>query len=771
MKFWLYVILAISLQATPSWGWTPASPVRATPARSLGAKVAVDSNAKVHVVWQEQEDGSHDQVWYSNNTSGSFSAPERVSQDVDISCMGSDIQVVGQDVHVAWETDLIQMPETDQGFEIYYRKKSAGAWGPFYNVSNTHDYKSLNPSIGVTSTVGPLIPWQEGLAAQWGADNYDVFYSEWNGAGFSGASNLSQTPGGAVYGSVSPRVVIAPNGDVTVVWPDRISGNYYMRAKRRVGGVWQAAQVLSAYDPGPTPPGVAVSPDGQVHVAYAAGGQIYYQKWNGSAWTAASPIPNPPANLIRAQIAADAQGHAHVVADNTIYGVGDVWYSTNSSGAWSPWTNISNTPNSSSYSPAIAYGGGLLAVVWHDNSNGAGGTTGNWEIYHTVQGVIPPGPTGTISGYVRDQNGFGISGATVEAGVYQTASGALGSYSLTVPPGVYTVSASKLYYGPGAVPGQAVSANQTTTVNLAVQASAPDPLAQFYATPSSGLVRLNWTNPSSPNFTGALIRSSTSGYPAAPTSGSPVVDSPGAPSSTGSFTHSGLTNGVPVYYSAFAHDADGHFSAVSHAIATPHSPTIGEAKLLPDGALIDLAGKVVSAVFASDGAIYVQEPDRSAGIRVTGSTGVAVGDRVNVTGTLGTRILSSYPSERQITGSQVTVVSHNAGPVEMAVNSATLGGEAFGLYTPGVSDGLGLNNMGLLVSLTGRVTSRISSTLMVDDGGVPVMVRCPSIQIPVAVGDSVEVTGIVEGSIPGGEQENRRYVHIRSFADLVRLAP
>ena len=65
-----------------------------------------------------------------------------------------------------------------------------------------------------------------------------------------------------------------------------------------------------------------------------------------------------------------------------------------------------------------------------------------------------------------------------------------------------------------------------------------------------------------------------------------------------------------------------------------HEAKIGPAKARPDGQWVDLIGSMVSAVFA--GSLYVQEDDRTSGIKIPGAANVAIGDRVRVHGELGT---------------------------------------------------------------------------------------------------------------------------------------
>ncbi|MCL5103406.1 MAG: LamG domain-containing protein, partial [Armatimonadetes bacterium] len=79
-------------------------------------------------------------------------------------------------------------------------------------------------------------------------------------------------------------------------------------------------------------------------------------------------------------------------------------------------------------------------------------------------------------------------------------------------------------------------------------------------------------------------------------------------------------------------DVAGNVSAYSASITYGSPITIPQAKDAADGANVVLAGKVVTAV-ASDGQyVYVEEPNRSAGVRVAGAMSVNVGDIVDIGG-------------------------------------------------------------------------------------------------------------------------------------------
>ena len=135
-------------------------------------------------------------------------------------------------------------------------------------------------------------------------------------------------------------------------------------------------------------------------------------------------------------------------------------------------------------------------------------------------------------------------------------------------------------------------------------------------------------------------------------------------------------------------------------------------KIMPDGSNVNLSGKIVSAVY--DGMFYIEETDRAWGVAVAGGASVAEGDVVSILGTM-----STIEGERVVSASSVAVAGNGEnvpGPVSMPCRS--LGGGPYGLYTPGVLGGMGLNNVGLLVRCAGRVTGVApdQTFFYIDDG-------------------------------------------------------
>jgi hypothetical protein len=113
------------------------------------------------------------------------------------------------------------------------------------------------------------------------------------------------------------------------------------------------------------------------------------------------------------------------------------------------------------------------------------------------------------------------------------------------------------------------------TLAKQVQVVSPAPpaaVSNFTATPGTRQILLSWTNPSSINFAGTMIRYSTLGYPGSPSGGSFLIDQPGTPGSQGSFLHTGLRADTQYYYTAFAYNDVPAYATAATASAVPLCP-------------------------------------------------------------------------------------------------------------------------------------------------------------------------------------------------------
>ena len=265
--------------------------------------------------------------------------------------------------------------------------------------------------------------------------------------------------------------------------------------------------------------------------------------------------------------------------------------------------------------------------------------------------------------------------------------------------------------------------NYASAVNanaIPADATAPSNASGFNAIQGNTQNTLTWNNPSTSDFTGAMIRYKTTGYPTGPTDGILVVDKPNTPSSVDNFTHTGLTNGVTYYYKAYAHDIVPNYASGVSANAIPIYFDPAQAKMLANNTPLTLTAGIVSARFTDF--LYVQCEDKPIAIRVNKSAhGLNEGEHVGVKGTVLTDPISS---EKYI--SALWAKSNGIGVVDpIAMSNAAIGGvnwnysDSTGAGQRGIAGGLGPNNMGVLVRIWGRVTSRDtanSAYFYIDDG-------------------------------------------------------
>jgi len=210
-----------------------------------------------------------------------------------------------------------------------------------------------------------------------------------------------------------------------------------------------------------------------------------------------------------------------------------------------------------------------------------------------------------------------------------------------------------------------------------------------------------------------------------------------------------LTVGQTYYISARAVNGAGLTSTEvpSSGVTVAHSvASVADAKALADPEPVALpAASTVSAKFT--GYLYVEDStERASGIRVQSGAAVVLDQTAQVFGRL--TLLDGL--ERALTNCKVI-----PGPMGTAVQPLEmvtwwLGGEALNARTPGVLDGIGPNNVGLLVTVIGTVKEKQPGYIYVSDGSsvsdgtgnVGVRVDTTYLAAPPDIDKHVIITGI-----------------------------
>ncbi|MCL5105068.1 MAG: S8 family serine peptidase [Armatimonadetes bacterium] len=143
---------------------------------------------------------------------------------------------------------------------------------------------------------------------------------------------------------------------------------------------------------------------------------------------------------------------------------------------------------------------------------------------------------------------------------------------------------------------------------------------------------------------------------------------------------------------------------------SPTVMSISGAKQTADGRGVRLKDKIVTAVFPLSGYFYIEESDRTSGIRVRSADLPGINTFVTVDG-----ITATVFAEHEIAATLVAPGGAATAVKPLELNNKALGGGPFG-YQPGVPGSSGLSNIGLLVRTTGRVVRHFAGTFYIDDG-------------------------------------------------------
>lgn len=127
-----------------------------TSVNSYGADVAIDSNDNINVVWYEENIGN-DQIYHKRSTNGGSTwTTKRLTWTPGYSG-AQEIAIDSNDrIHVVWED------RTPGNYEIYYKRSTNGwaNWGSVKRLTwNSSD--SSSPKVGIDSSNNIHVVWHE----------------------------------------------------------------------------------------------------------------------------------------------------------------------------------------------------------------------------------------------------------------------------------------------------------------------------------------------------------------------------------------------------------------------------------------------------------------------------------------------------------------------------------------------------------------------------------------------------------------------------------
>ncbi len=211
------------------------------------------------------------------------------------------------------------------------------------------------------------------------------------------------------------------------------------------------------------------------------------------------------------------------------------------------------------------------------------------------------------------------------------------------------------------------------------------------------------------------------------------------------FSELQLEAGHNYYVLAQAKDNAGVWSAplAGNPVLFQYAGDVAGARKHYNGSVVVVQEAAVTAVFPD--CVYIEQRDRSSGIRVVGPSGLYVGQRVTIEG-----IMDTQDGERLIRSATASPAYPPIYIRPLGISNRNIGGGSLGTMDPGVDDATGLFNVGLLVTTWGKVTYAGPGEFYIDDGSQlddgsghhGLMVDASALNSVPSVGTQVTVTGI-----------------------------
>jgi hypothetical protein len=310
-----------------------------------------------------------------------WEAEERLTSDDGSSqtCIPSGrAMVMGDDgtVHLVWADT------GDDTGEVYYRRKSGGAWEPDVRLTYSPGY-SFGPCIALAPDGGLHVAWVD-----WRDGNEEIYYKAWDDVGGWSADERVTS-----YNEIDRNPVLAVvDTAVCLAWERRQGGAYRTAAVQfayRTAAGWSAPFDVDA---SPTRdsyrPSMAAGEDGLVHLVYERQTastpdereKIVHQSWNGLAWSGRTGISSDISFSRNAVIAAGPDSTLHLVWHDGENTGTDIFYAMYDGALWQPVEEIVTGGYEAAMPSVAADGAGNVYVAWSDHRHG------ETEIYFLTKG-------------------------------------------------------------------------------------------------------------------------------------------------------------------------------------------------------------------------------------------------------------------------------------------------------------------------------------------------------------------------------------------------
>jgi uncharacterized repeat protein (TIGR01451 family) len=362
--------------------------------------IALDGGDVAHVVFEDKTGDNERNVYYVNNSGGTFGTPTRISDDSDgQDALNPAIALDGSGVvHVVFEDSS----GTDTKRNIYYVNNSGGTFGTPTRISDDSDGQdALDPAIALDGSGVAHVVFED----KTGDNRINIYYVNNSGGTFGTPTRISDDSDG--QDALNPAIALDGSGVAHVVFEDKTGDNernvYYVNNS---GGTFGTPTRISDDSDGQDAlnPAIALDGSGVVHVVYEDRSgtdtkrNIYYVNDSGGTFGTPTRISDDSdgQDALNPAIALDGSGVAHVVFEDKTGDIRrNIYYVNNSGGTFGTPTRISDDSDSQdALNPVIAIGGSKIGAAFEDKTG-----DNRRNVYHTETDITFPSPaTGTSLG-------------------------------------------------------------------------------------------------------------------------------------------------------------------------------------------------------------------------------------------------------------------------------------------------------------------------------------------------------------------------------------
>jgi len=264
------------------------------------AAIAVDGAGDAYAVWQDQRDGKKTpdtNIYASKRSGGAWGANLRVNDDTGAAASQSSARIAvtsGGDAVAVW-ADL-----RSHAWNVYSSRLPAGgaAWAANLRVTDNGASRKFDPDVAIGADGTAYAVWEDDRAG-----DSDVWFSKLlpGASTWSANERISDDPGLAAQ--YAPRIAIAANGDLYVLWlDDRVPSTEVRMSRLRAGAAgWEASRVVSDTAAVPVSLALGLAGDGTGFAVWQDARGTSYDIWGAEydvasdSWLASALISDDPA--------------------------------------------------------------------------------------------------------------------------------------------------------------------------------------------------------------------------------------------------------------------------------------------------------------------------------------------------------------------------------------------------------------------------------------------------------------------------------------------